>query len=209
MAREYSAYTLAELKEALSSVNRDKHPDIAVALEAELQSRRESGRYDDEVKKQSEAAEERMKSKQKLAKIWLKVIAVYMIVTGALIPFDYVAWGPEFAVWLLVIVVFLYIASSVAIGIAILLNRSWAYLAAIVFHAFQVVRLHSDILTWDALSYVGIYAFYSEGGDIGLSAVAMPHFYFIIGRDIEFSLGINFVAIAIISCIFIVRDAQE
>jgi hypothetical protein len=78
-----------------------------------------------------------------------------------------------------------------------------------VFHAIQVVRLHSEFLTWDALSYVGIYAFYGEGGDIGLNAVAMPHFYFIIGRDIEFSLGINLVAIAIISCIFIVCDAQE
>jgi hypothetical protein len=209
MTRDFSAYTLAELNEALASVNRDKYPDVAVALEAELQSRKESGRHDEEIKSQLETLEATEKSKQKLAKIWLKVIAVYMILTGALIPFDYAAWGPKVAIWLLIGVVFLYVASSVAIGIAFLLDRSWAYLAAVGFHALQVVRLHSEILTWDALSYIGIYAVYGQGGDIGINAIAMPHFYFAIGRNIEFSIGINFVAMAIISCIFMVHDARK
>jgi hypothetical protein len=204
MARDYSNYSIAELRESLSVVDGRRYPENKAAIEAEIQSRKDSGAYAEEEQALKAEAMAKAEAKFDFAQKAQPAIAWYLIISGGFIlastlfPLPYV--GSLMQVAILGIGV-LYVLATVFGGVALLKNKSWGPILVIGLLCVQLVQVSSSIFSFKALSAFAFYLNVSADWDVGVSAEIRPGFWLVLGGVQPASLGVNIYVAWLISLV--------
>ena len=208
MIPDYSSYSLSELNEALHVVDGQRYPENKAALEAELQSRKESGRYDEELRALEQEALAKVEATKDFAMKAESIIAWYLVVTGGFVLLSQLLWPPQVSGILNVVIVLVglaYMLGTVIAGIGLMKKRPWSHTLAIGLLGAQVVAAGSSVFSFKVLSAAGGYVTFASGGNIGISASFEPGFSVYIGQPTPFFLGINLFVIWLIFLLNIAR----
>lgn len=212
MARDYSGYSISELQEALGTVDGDRYPENKAAIEAEIASRKASGEYDKHLAERQEVDVEHEKSAITFARKARVVVAWFLILSPVLLLnfLNFNATGPSAWIVITLTIAFAaYLIASHVAGIGLLKNKPWAHWVAIGLLAMQVLRLESETLYFEILSFVGVYFTTSSSGNIGFEISLAPGLTLLVGADLSFEIGINLLAMLMIYWLIKAREDIE
>lgn len=212
MAPDYTTYTVAELEESLAIVDGRRYPDNKAALEAELEARKASGAYEREMAEADEARKEKAVADKAFAEKARTVIAWYLVLSPIAILSYLNFQSTGMPIWLAATLISLfiaYLAISHWAGRGLLKSKAWAHPTAIVVLALQLVRINSDALFVQLLSFVGFYFTLSVDGTIGFAFLVEPGFNIAWGNQAPFEIGVNLVAAFMIYYLVAARRAVE
>ncbi|MBT8101179.1 MAG: hypothetical protein KJO82_15600 [Gammaproteobacteria bacterium] len=207
MNREPSEYSIPELLEAIAAVDGNRFPENKLALEKELEARKESGEYDRYRQQALEAGQRQLEKKAAFAKKMQKVIAVYLIVAavyGLVMVFAGV-FSPALPGGLLALFV-VFSATSLAGGAGLLLAKPWAYWVSVAVLGIQIIEIQAMGIAFGVLSLAGVYFYIAAGGTVGITATFSPSIVLDVGSNGPFLFGINLLAIVFIAYLFSARD---
>ena len=207
MPRDYSGYTIAELREALRAVDGYKYPENKAAIEAELQARVDSGELAREQAEARRAAREKATRKLLFAKRARVYIAWYLLLSPALVIFGYsIDSAGLIQRGLSVLLGLVFMAASIAAGIGLLKREAWGHWIAVVVLGSQALRIQSEVFTFNFLSSIAVYAGYQQGGTIFLDARFEPGFVISTGGRAPFWIEVNLLVIALLHLLFKARE---
>ena len=206
MAIDYRGYSVAELLEALASIDASKHPDNFEALNAEIARRKESGEYEEEVAASLKAAEQEHVSQVLFAVRARSWIAYYLILTAPLVAINQSYSGvPSFngASYLYLGVGILYCSVLVFVCISMLRNKAWATNATIALLTLQIPKIQSSPLYFDIGGPLTFQINLQAGGAIGFDVGWVPEFAIHLSPNINFLIGIDLFAVMMIVMLFL------
>ncbi len=208
MPHDYSTYTIAELREALASVDGNQYPDNKAALEAELQARVDSGEVEREMEEQERETRSQEQDLRRFARgarqwigLYLMGAPLILLNMGTQMPkslgwLAYALWG--FGV--------LYVGVSTLAGYGLWKQKDWGHRPAIGVLALQVINLQSGFLQYSLTSAISGYVYVAAqaGFEFGVSAfLNTGGFRFAAGDlPLTFNLGVNLVALFLIWLLF-------
>ena len=212
---DHTEYSVAELREALSTVDGTRYPEKKAALEAELQKRIDSG--DVEREKQAKLQEEHDKEQRlrlfaRRARTW---IGLYLL--GApLILFNAGTQTPEGLGWLAYGVyglVYLYVGIAALAGFGLWKHKEWGRRLAIVVFAIQVLTFQSSFMQWHLESALSLFFVLTASGgfDFGFYFnISIGGFRFVVGETgLPFSIGFNLFALFMMWLLFKAREPLD
>jgi len=212
MSSDYSKYSLAELRESLSVVDGRRYPENKAAIEAEIQARKDSGKYDEEEKVLAEEKSAQIKEKVEFARKAQPVIAWYLIVTGSFLLVSQVFRPPAFGGFgqaAIVALGLVYMFGTVIGGVALLKGKDWATTFVIGLLFVQLVNISSSIFGIKAVSALALYVTFESEWTIGISGDLRPEFSLAFGSNQPFLLGINIFVTWLIYLLAIANDTLE
>lgn len=212
MRIDYSVYSIAELQEALRSVDGITYPENKAAIEEELAARKASGEYDREVDKTAQELVDETRARFEFAKKARVVIAWYLIM-APIITLAHISLQMTMpSTWALVVAIAVFSAffiTSHSAGIGLLKGKRWAQSLAIAVLAVQVVSVQSGAVVFQALSLAGAYLTIGAGASIGFWFSYNPGIRFFLDAGMPFQLGFNVLAIVLIYFLLASNDADN
>lgn len=198
MAPDYTQYSLADLREALGTVDERRFPENKAAIEAEIQARIDSGAYAEEEQAEREQQQATARKKIDFARKSRPYIAKYLIGTSGFVLVWNILQPPSLG-GALQTAVFVcgmaYMFGTVVSGLAIHRGRSWGSTLAIGLLCVQLVEIVSTAFSLKVLSALGFYVTLSINGDIGFDASFKPGVFVTVGTPQPLTIGLNlFVA---------------
>lgn len=197
MIHDYTQYSLAELQEALNSVDGRRYPDNLAAIEAEIQARKDSGAYEEEVNAIRDDCAAREASEIRFAHRSKPLIAWYLIISGAFffanLRFGQVILSGAIDVAVLCVGA-AYMLAAVLAGAMILKDHAWGTKAAIGLLATQLVQFESTAFTYKVSSLISGLFTLEANGIIGASASFGSKFRILFGEPTIFLVGLNLFA---------------
>lgn len=197
MTHDYTRYSLAELHEALGSVDGSRYPENLAAIEAEIQARKDSGAFDREVNAIREERSSRLKKEVQFAQRSKPFIAWLLILGGALFfanfIFGQVAFSGVIGLAILCIGA-AYMLAGILVGIAILKGHALSTKAAIGLIAAQLIQVESTLFTYEVTSLFSLLFTLEAGGVFGLSVSFESEFRLFFGEPTDLFLGLNLFA---------------
>ena len=198
---DYTKYTVAELREALSTVDGVAYPENKAALEAELQKRVDSGEVRREREDQARKDHEKEQGNRRFARdarpwlgLYLMGAPLILISAGTQTPPGLV-WAAYLAYGLCA----LYVGVSVVAGYGLFKRKEWGRKMAIGVFALQVVNIQTGSFVFSLTSALAGFFYISAPGSLefGVSAyLTTGSFQFVIGDlPLPFMLAINLVAV--------------
>ncbi len=213
--RDYSGYTLSELREALSTVDGNKYPENEAALEAEMQKRIESGEVGREKQEQERQQHEKEQGLRRFARGALPWIGLYLL-GGPLILLNTGTEMPEafgwvaYAIWGLAII---YVGVGVVAGYGLWKRKNWGRRLAIGVFAMQVIYFQSGFMKYSLVSALSgfFYIAGNDGVEFGISFyLTTGEFLFGVGDlPLPFRFGLNLFAILMIWCLLKARQPLD
>lgn len=194
IAQDYSRYSLAELKEALGSVDGRRYPENKAAIEAEIQLRKDSGAYEEEERRVAENAAKAAADDIRFAQRSKPLVAWYLIAGSGLFFASLVLSKVHLSgtTGLVILGVgALYMLGCVVAGVAILNQRAWGANVAIALLALQLLEVVSSTVTLKVVSLLAVYFTIQPEFTIGFSASVGPRFRLIFGEPGGFLIGLN------------------
>ena len=207
MNREPSEYSIPELLEAIAAVDGNRFPENKLALEKELEARKESGEYDRYQQQALEAGRRQLEKRAALAKKMQKIIAVYLIVAAlyGLVMVIAGVFSPALPGGLLALFV-AFSVMSLAGGVGLLLAKPWAHWVSVAVLGIQIIEIQAMGIAFGVLTLAGVYFYIAAGGTVGITATFSPSIVLEVGSDGPFLFGINLLAIVFIAYLFSARD---
>ncbi len=203
--QDYTKYSLAELREALSTVDGSKYPENKAAIEAELQKRIDSGEVEREKKARTAAEHEKEQGHRRFARRARQWIGLYMmgaplILIGAGV---HLQWGSAWQAYAIYGLCVIYTGVSVIAGFGLWKLKEWGRRVAIGVFAMQTVSVQSSLFVYSLTSALAghFYITITPGNfNFGLSGyVTTGSFQFLIGElPMPFTLAVNLVAVFLI-----------
>ena len=154
--QDYTKYTIAELRQALSTVDGDKYPENKAALEAELQKRIDSGEVEREKQARNLENHEKEQGHRRFARAARPWIGLYLMGAPLILlslgmhKLKIVGWI-TYTVWGLVA---LYAGIAVVAGYGLWKRKDWSRRMAISVFALQVVNIQSGVLVYSLTSAI-------------------------------------------------------
>ena len=204
---DFSNYSIADLQEALATIDGRAHPENKAALERELQARKDSGEFDRCAKEAQQADKEQHARKVSFAKSMRKVIGLYLVASSlyAIAGVSLTASGSRVGIALLVVMV-LFLVASFAAGVGLLLRKDWAHWIAVVVLGLQLVKVQFSGFSFSVLSLVGIYLFVAGDSSIGITADFDPGVAISFGQYAPLWIGVNIFTGMLLGYLFTARE---
>ncbi len=200
--RDYTNYSIAELREAINTVDGHRFPENKAALEAELQKRIDSGEVEREEKRLEREAHSQEQDLRHFARGARQWIGLYLI--GApLILLNMSVQMPNSVGWMafaLFGLAVLYVGVSALAGYGLWKRKDWGHRPAIVVLALQLISFQSGFLHYSLTSAISGYVYVAAPGELGVSGyISTGSFIFVAGDlPLTFSVGVNLVALVMI-----------
>lgn len=210
MQRDFSDYSIAELQEALATIDARAHPENHAALEQELQARKDSGEFDRHIEDARNADKERQARKVGFAKTMRKVIGVYLILSAvyAIAGVSLSASGTLAGTLSLAFMV-VFLVASFASGVGLILKKEWAHWTAVAVLGLQLLKIQFPGFSFATLSLIGIYVYVDGSGGIGITATLDPGFAISVGEHALLWIGVNVFVAALLGYLFTARERVE
>lgn len=189
------------MREALRSVDGNKFPENKIALERELESRKESGEYARYEQEIAELELSRFAAKIRFARKVRKFTAAYLVLSSSYILTANLFSPPQVTgagAWWIVGFGVLYLSAAGIGGIALARSKPWATPFCIGVLCFQLPLIQSAAFTFQVLSALGVYVAIGSGGTFGFHLKFQPGVQVFFGTGLPFFYGINLFAAALI-----------
>ncbi len=202
--QDYTKYSLAELREALSTVDGVRYPENKAAIEAELKKRIDSGEVEREQKARTAREHEKEQGHRRFARgarqwIGLYLMGAPLMLIGAGVQLQ---GGSTWAAYVIYGLGVLYTGVSVVAGFGLWKLKEWGRRLAIGVFAMQAVSIQSSFMVYSLTSALSGFFYIGFPGhlEFGVSGyITTGGFQFVIGElPLSFTLAVNLVAIFLI-----------
>ena len=202
--QDYTNYSIAELREALGTVDGVNFPENKAALEAEFQKRIDSGEVEREEQAREQSVHEKEQGHRRFARGARQWIGLYMmgaplmmLSAGTQTPPGY-GWVAYAAYGLCA----LYTGVSVIAGFGLWKRKEWGRRLAIGVFVPQLVSFQSSFMVYSMTSALAgfFYLGFADGLEFGVSAyITTGGFQFALGDlPLTLTLAVNLVAVFLI-----------
>ncbi len=201
--QDYTKYSVAELREALSTVDGLKYPENKAAIEAELQKRIDAGDDVREKEQRDLIVHEKEQGHRRFARSARPWIGLYLM--GA--PLILLSLGADkmkavgwvtYTIWGLLI---LYVGIAAVAGYGLWKNKDWSRRLAMGVFALQIISVQSGSLVFSLTSAIAAFFYIAPASfTLGVEAyLTMGGFRLAIGDlGIPLTVGFNLFAIFMI-----------
>lgn len=207
--KDLSHYTVPELLEALGTVDGTQYPENKLALERELESRRESGEYALFEQESAALEESRYGEKIKFAKRVRTFTAGYLVLSSSYVLTANLFSPPQVAGlegYLVLGFAVLYLSVAGIGGVALARSKSWATPLCIGVLCFQLPLVQTAALKYQVLSALGFYVTVGAGGTIGVHFALQPGVMVLFNTGLPFLYGVNLFAAALIHYLVVANE---
>ena len=207
--RDLSHYTIPELREALETVDGNQYPENRLALERELESRRESGEYA-RYEQEAEALEiSRYAAKIRFARKVRTFTAAYLVLSSSYILTVNLFSPPTISgldAWLVVGFAVVYLSIAGIGGVALARSKPWATPLCIGVLCLQLPLVQSAGISFQILSALGFYFTVGSGGTVGFHFALQPGVSIFFDTGLPFLYGVNLFAAALIYYLVVANE---
>lgn len=209
--QDYSKYSIAELREALSTVDGIKYPENKAALEAEYQKRVDSGEVEREQQKQELEEHEKEQGYRRFARNARPWIGLYLVGAPLILPGSGLLTPPDlgwigYVIWVAIV---LYVCVAVVAGYGLWKGKDWGRRTAIGVFAMQVIDFRSGFLAYSLTSALSAFVHFTPA-DFGIAvsaSVSLGAFLFSVG-DLPYPVMISFNLFAIFMIWLLLKARQ-
>lgn len=200
---DYSSYSLAELRQALSTVDALKYPDNKAALEAELERRVASGEVEREERAQTQREHEKEQSHRRFARSARPWIGLYLM--GA--PVMLIGLGFQdlsdagLITYLVLAFAVIYSCLAALAGYGLWKQKDWSRRLAIGVFALQVINIRSGFLIYSVTSAIAVFfhvtptaGYFGVAGNLTTGGMQ----FFLGDLGIPLTIGVNLFAVFMI-----------
>jgi hypothetical protein len=196
MNQDYTEYSLSDLLDAQRTVDAVRYPEARAAIDAEIDRRKESGVYDEEMETLKLREQDRTGKRYRFAQNAVPFIAWYLILSGAFLAVSLLVAPPGVSsvMDLLPIgIVSVYVLASVAAGVALLKRNQLGAVFATWMLAMQIVKVTSTPVTIMFTSGLAIIFKVEADWTIGFAGHVGPAAMLLLNMPQSFSIGIDFI----------------
>lgn len=206
MARDYSKYSVPELKDALDNVDGKRHPENKAALQRELRARQDAGEVDRLAREAREKWQRKERRSISFARKVRKVIAAFLVISPLASIVAFAVFADSEAVPGFVFVPYIvFLVASVAGGVGLFLDKAWGHWLAVTVLALQLLKIQAAGFAYSLLSVGGVFP-YVAAGKVGVAALFEPGFVFIVQSELPLWIGVNVLFIPLIVYLFTARE---
>lgn len=212
MPIDYSTYSLAELEEALATIDSARYPENKAALDEEIAKRKLSGEYQQELQARQEHEQEQERRRVGFARRAKPWVASYVIASSPLLFLDQVydslplVFGSPFAYLVLGT---LYCLGLVVAAIGVARKVTWGSGLLAVFLGFQLFFLHSPGLSVEITSLLKFYLFATGDGSLGVLWRFDPGILVSTSAGNDFAMGIDLITLAFLWVLFVADRGDD
>lgn len=210
--RDYSKYSLADLREALSTVDGLRYPQNKAALEEELQRRIDSGEVERESRERERRHAEQRRDRLQFARQARPWIGIYLMLSSPLLLLSMNVHMPESVGWATFVVRglgSLYIVAATVAGFGLWKDKTWGHTAAVGALLPQTIQLQSSFLLYSLTPAIAGFVYIAGPGtfEIGVSAHLNTGALTVAAGELAlpFTIGVNLVAAFLLTLLFRAR----
>ena len=210
MPIDYSQYSLAELEEALSTIDSARYPENRSALDEEIARRRSSGEYQQELRARQEHERERARNTVHFAGRAKPWVASYVLASSPLLFLDQVYDSvPVIFDWPSAYLALgaLYCLGLVITAAGVTRKAAWGSRFLAAFLGVQLFFLQSDGLYIEITSLLKFYVYVSGDWDVGVIWRFDPGILVSTSASSVTAIGVDLITLAFL-WVLVVADRE-